>query len=240
MALKDHLYLEEPLADQSANATMQDNLDDESEETVSLCDLPIYGYDTNNCRVTDSEDSMIGDESFEFFSEEWLKKVKDSNPKENIVFCGNLILPKQPISRNTQEFDKRNHGNTRLDLNNGSGRNIEFTKFRPMNKGRNHGSYGEHETKRVASASKKSRWYYYGVGLAGIPAEMDLNAIKSRQNRRQQNSSVRTQGGFEKEESGGFRRVKGLGRLIRDFSCNDQTQATKMVKASLVYIPRVG
>ncbi|KAI3517274.1 hypothetical protein L1887_16487 [Cichorium endivia] len=242
MALKDHLSsLKEPLTDQNPNATTQDNLYDELEEAVSLCDLPIYGYDTTY-NVTDSEDSMIGDESFEFFSEEWVKKVKDSHQKESIVFCGNLILPKQSSSRNTQEFQKHDHGTMKVDRNSASGRNIEFVKFKAMNKGRNLDSYGENATKRglPASASKKSRWYSYGVGLAGIPAEMDLSAIKSRQNRRQKNHSVRTHGGCEKEESGGFLHAKGLGRLIRDLSCNGQSQANKMVKASLVYIPRVG
>ncbi|KAL4575168.1 hypothetical protein LXL04_022010 [Taraxacum kok-saghyz] len=232
MALKDHLsFLEEPLVYQNPYATMQDNRDDDSEETISLSDLLVYGRDTNYS-ATDSEDSTIGDESFEFFSEELVKQVKDSQIKESIVFCGNLILPKQPISRNTQEFNKQDHRSMEVDRN--SGRNT----MKAMNKGRNHGE--TNSTKRVLPAlgSKKSRWYSYGVGLAGIPAEMDLSGIRSRQNRRQQNRSVRIQGGGEKEENGGSRHGKSLGRLIRDLSCSSQSQANGMVKASLVYIPR--
>ncbi|KAI3731026.1 hypothetical protein L1987_62209 [Smallanthus sonchifolius] len=213
------------------------NLDDESEETVSLCDLPVYGCDTKYS-TTASEDSMKNDESFEFFSQEyWLKNNKDLEffPNKDTIFGGNLILPKKPMSRNTQEFKKRDHGSSKVDQDSGSCRNSEFSKLMSMNKGRNHG--GKHETKRVfpASASMKSRWYYYGFGLAGIPTEMDMSAIKSKQNRHRNSHSD----GGRKVENGGFRQGKGLGRLIRDLSCDGETQANSMVKASLVYIPRV-
>ncbi|KAI3817682.1 hypothetical protein L1987_11479 [Smallanthus sonchifolius] len=209
------------------------NPDDESEETGSLCDLPVYGYDTNYS-TTASEDSMKDDESFEFFSQEWLKNNKDYFfPNKDAIFGGNLILPKKPISINTQEFKKRDHESSKVDQDSGFCRNSEFAKLMSMNKGRNHG--GKHETKRVfpASSSMKSRWYYYGFGLAGIPAEMDMRAIKSRQNRHWKCHST----GGGKEENGGFRQGKGLERLIRELSCDGQTQANSMVKASLVYIP---
>ncbi|KAI3734787.1 hypothetical protein L6452_14266 [Arctium lappa] len=229
------------MQDQNPNHTMQDNLDDESEETVSLCDLPIYGYNTVYS-TSDSEDTMKADETFEFFSEDWVKNDKDSNffPPKDIVFCGNLIPPKQPISRNTPEFKKlRDHGSNKVDPNySGGGKNREFAKLISMNKGRNHGV--EREPKRVfpVSGSKKSRWYNYGVGLAGIPTEMELSAIRSRQNQHRKNRLEGTHGGGGKE-GGGFRRGKGLGRLIRDLSCNDQNQANSMVKESLVCIPRL-
>ncbi|KAI3731025.1 hypothetical protein L1987_62208 [Smallanthus sonchifolius] len=210
------------------------NLDDELKDTVSLCDLPVYGYDTNYS-TTASDDSMKDDESFEFFSQEWLKNNKDFDffPNKDTIFGGKLILPKKPMSRNTQEFKKRDQGSSEDDQDSGSCR--EFAKLMSMNKGRIQG--GKHETKRVfpTSASMKSRWYYYGFGLAGIPAEMDMSAIKSRQNRHRKSHST----GGGKVEDGGFRQRKGLGRLIRDLSCDGQTQANSMVKASLVHIPRV-
>lgn len=228
------------LAYQNTNTTMQDNLDNELEETMSLCDLPIFGYDTN-CSTTDSEDSMKCDESFEFFCEEWLRNDKDSNffPNKDIEFCGNLILPKQPISIKTEDFKKNDHGATKVDLDSSLGRRSEFGKLMSMNKGRNHVSGQEKKRVFPTSASLKSRWYYNGFGLARVPVEMDLSAIKSRQNRHRKNLSSGGQGGSGKEESGGFWYGKGLGRLIRDLSCDGQTQANSMVKASLVYLPRV-
>ncbi|KAM0042722.1 hypothetical protein Hdeb2414_s0010g00333111 [Helianthus debilis subsp. tardiflorus] len=214
-----------------ANKDHSSNLDDGSEETVSLCDLPVYSDDINYS-TTASEDSMKHEDSFEFFNQEWLNNNKDFNffPNKDILFCGNLILPKNPISSKTQEFKK-------VDQDSSSCRNSEFAKLMSMNKGRNQG--GKHDTKRVfpASGSMKSRWYYYGFGLAGIPTEMDISAIKSRQNRHRKSQSVSEQGGG-KEESGGFRQGKRLGRLIRELSCDGQTQADSMVKSSFVYVPR--
>ncbi|KAK9048339.1 hypothetical protein SSX86_032698 [Deinandra increscens subsp. villosa] len=192
------------------------NLDEESEETVSLCDLPIDGYESNYTTKT-SEDSMKDEESFEFFTQEWLEKNQDLSffSNKGIIFGGNLIVPKIPTSRNTQEFKKHDqHGSTKVEI------------F----KGRNHG--GKH-------ASMKSRWYYYGFGLAGIRTEMELSDIRSRQNGYRKSRLVGGRGGGGKEESGGFRQGKGLGRLIGDLICDGQTQPNSMVKASLVYIPRV-
>ncbi|GJW03169.1 hypothetical protein Tco_1562025 [Tanacetum coccineum] len=213
---------------------MQDfNHDD---ETVSLCDLPIYGFDTN-CSTTDSEDySSKGDESFEFFTEEWSKNNKNTNvfPYEHMVFGRKLIHPKQPISRKAQESKKRDHVCTKFDSDTSSSRNKEFARHMSMNKGRNH---SVHDTKRVVptSASMKSRWFYHGLVMARVPTEMDLSAIKSRQNRHQKTRS----NGSGKEEKGCFHEAKGLGRLIRELSCDGQSQANSMVKASLVCITRV-
>ncbi|GJT93545.1 hypothetical protein Tco_1082390 [Tanacetum coccineum] len=202
------------------------------DETASLCDLPIYSFDTK------SEDSSKGDESFEFFSEEWLEANKNSNiyPYEHMVFGRKLILPKQPILRKAQESKKRDHASTKVELNSGSStRDREFAKFMSMNKGRS--KHSVHETKRVlpTSASVKSRWFYHGFVMARVPTEMDLSAIKSRQNRHQKTRS----NGSGKEEKGGFHEAKGLGRLIRELSCDGQSQDNSMVKASQVCIPRV-
>ncbi|PWA75473.1 hypothetical protein CTI12_AA243190 [Artemisia annua] len=214
---------------------MQDSNHDD--ETVSLCDLPNYSFD-NNCSTTDSQDSSKGDDSFEFFSEEWLETNKNLNifPYEHMVFGRKLVLPEQPISRKAQESKKRDHASTNVELNSGrSSREREFAKFMSMNKGRNH---SVHETKRTlpTSASVKSRWFYHGFGMARVPTEMDLSAIKSRQKRHLQKScSI----GSGKEEKSGFHETKGLGRLLRELSCDGQTHANSMVKASLVCIPRV-
>ncbi|KAJ0897134.1 hypothetical protein HanRHA438_Chr08g0342331 [Helianthus annuus] len=136
------------------------NLDDGSEETVSLCDLPVYSDDINYSTIA-SEDSMKHEDSFEFFNQEWLNNNKDFNffPNKDILFCGNLILPKKPISSKTQEFKK-------VEQDSSSCRNNEFAKLMSMNKGRNQG--GKHDTKRVfpASGSMKSRvvllWVWVG------------------------------------------------------------------------------
>nr|GEY40946.1 hypothetical protein [Tanacetum cinerariifolium] len=114
------------------------------DETASLCDLPIYSFDTK------SEDYSKGDESFEFFSEEWLEANKNSNffPYEHMVFGRKLILPKQPVLRKAQECKKRDHASTKVELNSGSSSpDREFAKFMSMNKGRS--KHSVHETKRV-------------------------------------------------------------------------------------------
>ncbi|KAK1419621.1 hypothetical protein QVD17_28841 [Tagetes erecta] len=213
------------------------NLDDESEETVSLCDLPIYGYEIQHT-TTSSESSMKEEENFEFYTQEWLKNNQDLNlfPNKGIIFGGNLILPKKPISRTTKDTKKNDLASTQHDLDSCSSPKHESFKFISMHK-HDHAS-----TKRLlipASASMKSRWYYYGFGLAGIPTEMELSGIRNRQNRHRKRHPIGAQGGGPKEEGGGLRQGKGLGTLIRDMICDGHTQANSMVKASLVYIPRV-
>ena len=71
----------------------------ESEETLSLCDLPIYSDSTSADKWDDSskvdgESSSSkckdDDESFEFFSEDFTASTHPISEK-NIVFCGEII-----------------------------------------------------------------------------------------------------------------------------------------------------
>lgn len=81
---------------------------DESVETLSLCDLPMYGdiggdWDDS---FKDDQSSSSDQEFFEFFSEDFTAST--SPAAENIVFCGKLITYKKlPVCEDTQKLEDR-------------------------------------------------------------------------------------------------------------------------------------
>ncbi|KAK7279685.1 hypothetical protein RJT34_24742 [Clitoria ternatea] len=87
----------------------------EEEETLSLCDLPIYSaqWDGGGGDHFSKEDAKIfnnnkGDELFEFFSEEFTSS--STRTAENIIFCGKLIPFKaEPTNSLKKEEAKGNN-----------------------------------------------------------------------------------------------------------------------------------
>ncbi|XP_073127868.1 uncharacterized protein [Henckelia pumila] len=71
---------------------------EEEEETLSLCDLPLYSDEDLSSQESTSFSSSE-DDFFEFFSQEYFNPSPPSPagvPRENIIFCGKLIPYKQP------------------------------------------------------------------------------------------------------------------------------------------------
>ncbi|KAL6980514.1 hypothetical protein U1Q18_047283 [Sarracenia purpurea var. burkii] len=108
--------------EENDNPNMQDQ-GDEAEETLSFCDLPIYGdakaVDQWEKSSKDSkEDQSFPSSSsfnsadqdlFEFFSEEWRSaSSSDIYPVQNIVFCGKLIRFKEPVSESGHDLESDN------------------------------------------------------------------------------------------------------------------------------------
>ncbi|XP_059669169.1 uncharacterized protein LOC132314310 [Cornus florida] len=94
------------------NPKMQDL--DEAEETLSLCDLPIYrdASESENFFKEYQSSSWSSDQDyFEFFSEEWSTPTTTYPPDNNIIFCGKLIPYKQPVSIDTHKLESTNHKN---------------------------------------------------------------------------------------------------------------------------------
>lgn len=90
------------------------------EETLSLCDLPIYGVSPQskndnggllgcNSSKEDNHTSSLLDgktDHFEFYNDEWNSPI--SSPADNILFCGKLIVNKgykqSAVSENPQKL----------------------------------------------------------------------------------------------------------------------------------------
>lgn len=80
--------------------------DAEAEETLSLCDLPIYSDESNRDDYYKQDYSASfdndGDNFFEFSSDDFSVSNSAYSGSDNIIFCGKLIPYKQPSdSQNT-------------------------------------------------------------------------------------------------------------------------------------------
>ncbi|XP_022939143.1 uncharacterized protein LOC111445139 [Cucurbita moschata] len=79
--------------------------DEEAEETLSLCDLPIFS-DESNCDKQDRSASFDNEDTFfEFFSDNYSVSDSTYSGSGDIIFCGKFIPEKQPSeSQNTERI----------------------------------------------------------------------------------------------------------------------------------------
>ncbi|XP_070032613.1 uncharacterized protein [Nicotiana tomentosiformis] len=97
-------YIEESTADNVEPRLMQGMEGEVDEDTLSLCDLPIYSsFDSAEVEEEFNSESQssntVSSDYFEFFSEELM--TKNTQLPENIIFCGKLIPSRKPnISEN--------------------------------------------------------------------------------------------------------------------------------------------
>ncbi|GFZ14898.1 hypothetical protein Acr_24g0010880 [Actinidia rufa] len=220
-------------------------MEDETEETLSFCDLPIYSDDSGEWENFSKEDQSLSSSSlsssdqdlFEFFSPDWTNS-STKNPLPNIVFCGKLIPFKEPISdthknpETNKQQKPKNRGFFRWNLKFFSKREAtkpSSTKGYSTNKSNKtksrHVSGSKHgfSVRRVSilSSPVKPRWQHMMFGLARFPAgEMELREMRSRQSRQSPSALFRlNSGGGQK-----VHRVQGLLGLIRSLGCGGRHQ----------------
>lgn len=73
----------------------------EAEETLSLCDLPVYSDASNWDDYSKGDQSLSSDNDndfFEFFSEDFSSSTCAATADKNIIFCGKLIACREPAS----------------------------------------------------------------------------------------------------------------------------------------------
>lgn len=202
--------------------------EEDEEETLSFCDLPIYGdeaekywenYDSSSesSFSSFSSSSSSSDDFFEFSS-----PLKATEP-ETIMFCGKIIPYKKDPS---------------LD----------------QKKAQTFGTVGLPVEKNVVKAARKvrgsklslsSRWYLLVFGPLKFPGHMEMRDIKRRQNTRSSSSSPAScvsekYDGVGGEIIKGDHQVKskGIWALLRAIGCTSQS-ANSMVKASLGCVPKI-
>jgi hypothetical protein len=87
--------------------------------------------------------------------------------------------------------------------------------------------------------STKSKWYLFLFGMAGLPTEMELRDIRTRQSRRRSQLSTMSQSSVESDEkvkgvgdNARRSRGKGLWRLLKMLGFRSTHQTNAVVKAS--------
>lgn len=191
--------------------------DDQLEETLSLCDLPLY---SDQSADWDQDLSLASQEDyFEFFSHEL--NPSSAPPPENIIFCGKLIPYKETDIATTCELEinKRKRywqlfrwkvPGRQEELSRGTTKKIKLGNKMPM---------------FTASSSGKSKWYLLMFGISRFSPVVELRDIKSRQRSRRHQCPP---------SSPPQARGWGLwGLIIRVLSCGGNHQSTTVTAVSV-------
>lgn len=199
-----------------------DEAEEEEEDALSLCDLPIHSGVSEWEKFSESQSSSSASSSssgksefFEFFSEEWNKPARSNLPPEKIIFCGKEIPPKDPLPDNDEKCrkSKTRRKSSRKDCD-GEPAESKVLALR--------------ESEPPPSPLWRSRWFLFLFGMDGrFPKQMDLKDMKNRQSRKTPSSPLQAP-----EYRGGNR----LRWMIRTLSCGDsdgQVHAQAIVKASI-------
>lgn len=240
----------EPIEEIPYSKSMQE-ADDQLEETLSLCDLPMYSHEGEKEYSAASQGSNSlwtsdhDQDGFEFFSEEL-----NSFPPENIIFCGKLITSKKPISENPIQVENKQQGSRKWRF-----RRLFRWKFNSSKKSPGVKSKKQHilqnrygvPYKKVSvltsSSSGKSRWYLFLFGITRFPTEMELRDLKNRQSRRHRREPSPAMFQLKhRDEKTNVRRnsCRGLWGLIKALSCGGGGgihQTNAVVAAPLSCIP---
>ncbi|KAE8056762.1 hypothetical protein FH972_013505 [Carpinus fangiana] len=236
---------------------------EETEESLSLCDLPLNpdndNVDNNNNGTPRSR--AEAPEFFEFFSD----LSSDMCPADDIIFCGKLIPfkelqspPKTPATgenpTKTTTFRRRSESLSKLQSpvtrsNSGAGSTRLMRNSRSLDCTKLHRSANSMEIERnssVKSSGKsdialkkavKPRWYLLMFGLVKFPPEMELSDIKSRQVRRNHPSTL-----FPPPLSADGKlpvnrgSSKGTWRLLRALSCKDHASVAVTASFCLPHV----
>ncbi|PIN02818.1 hypothetical protein CDL12_24663 [Handroanthus impetiginosus] len=243
---------EKPLLGETLHPKDRQETTDEADETLSLCDLPLY--------------SDHKQDYFEFFSQD-LSPSTFRFPPENIIFCGKLIPYKQldASEKDTSQVDESNKKQTnvkkkrrwgifrwkfsstrRVQSKNGKknaalthkkdhhiSSSLHESPKKTLNKNKQGKGYGfpVHKVSMLTSSSSgKARWYLFLFGISRFSTEVELKDIKSRLSRRHcpppppppPPSSPMSR------RNGG----SGLWGLIRVLSCGGNHHPGTMVEAS--------
>jgi hypothetical protein len=241
----------------------------EAEEALSLCDLSIYSDDaaTNWDDHTKEEQRLSSDNDFfEFFSEDFTTATAASTANNHIIFCGKLIPYREEaqsheISCSDTKQNQKKRGFLRW-------KSLSFNMKKSMAEEYDHGNYsklqdGEKGSSALALPSSKgyvyaakncdfsvgkvsflppstkSRWYLFLFGMAGLPTEMELRDIRTRQSRMRSQPSTMSQSSVESDEmvkgvgdNARRSRGKGLWRLLKMLGFRSTHQTNAVVKAS--------
>ncbi|KAL2324756.1 hypothetical protein Fmac_023814 [Flemingia macrophylla] len=244
------VHLDQEVGNEERTLLHADPYEEEEEETLSLCDLPIYngsvsarwdGEDHSYNNGGGDYDNDKENELFEFFSEEFTTSSNTNiAAADNIIFCGKLIPFKAPRDESNNNIVQK-------------GRPIDLP-WRQVDKARE-GSLEGKGSKSFACdytsigkvslvrSTTKSRWFLFMFGSMSklSSTEMELRDIRNRQSRRRAPAATMFPAPQEvaaaKENSKG-RSCKGMWKLLKSFSfvlgCRTSKIANDVVKVAIV------
>ncbi|KAJ9159960.1 hypothetical protein P3X46_025408 [Hevea brasiliensis] len=181
--------------------------DDDDDEALSLCDLPLNSEAASDWDDFSGEDqsSSLDPDLFEFISEDFTSSAS-AYPKDNIIFCGKLISykgenvdhEKEQNSDNTSKvkdakkscifpwksysFNKLRSSSVKLQRKKSYRTCNTFLERSPDKKGADKYDFPMNKVSLQSSPSK-SRWNLFAFGVGRYPMEMELNDIKTRQSK---------------------------------------------------------
>ncbi|KAK1355468.1 hypothetical protein POM88_048724 [Heracleum sosnowskyi] len=230
--------------------------EEEDEETLSLCDLPINseiyeGLLSCNYSKGDHTPSSLDAQTdhFEFYNDEWSSLV--SFPADNILFCGKLIVNKgykqSVVSETTIQHTQENSSVLQQNLN---------EKGKCMNK-ENGSSFIHAPSSNSVSTSSginnpkndvlahritilkpptRSRWFVFLFKSTRIPTDTETREKRQTQNKKitSQQSQV-VSGKITGSKSRGIRWWK----LIRVLGCDNLHHADAVIKSSYSSAPLI-
>ncbi|KAI4385727.1 hypothetical protein MLD38_003722 [Melastoma candidum] len=203
--------------------------DDDAEEVLSLCDMPLFGdadvYSfSSSSSSSDASVSSSVDEFFEF------SPAYDGNSP-----CGSDRPGPFPGSGSREILF--------------CGKTITYTEARSASNLRTNGCRDESARKSKTGVTKKAKartvsymsarcdkWYMLAFGLARFPSEMAMSDIRRRQGKGNRGAVVES-GTRKGKEGGVWWMVKAFGRSRREDE--GVVDAGAMVKASFGCIPRL-
>ncbi|KAH6760376.1 hypothetical protein C2S51_017325 [Perilla frutescens var. frutescens] len=228
---------------------------DELDETLSLCDLPLYGDQS----VDEWEEDLSGESQgstsmsssddhdyFEFFSHE-LTHSTTCFPPENIIFCGKIIPYKQPDTSDTVP-SKQVESKQATSIKKKRGWSLFRWRFSSKTTTLMQKKDHHHQTSKkmqgegfplpilTSSSSEKARWYLFLTGISRFSSEMGLRDIKSRQSRRHSpppSPTLRFQNHHEEVTGMTGSGSSRLWEVIRVLSCGGNQHPSAMVVGSI-------
>jgi len=210
---------------------------EEEEETLSLCDLPIYSgsmRDTWSADFSKEDEKRFGDDDdddnlFEFFSEEFTTS-SNSAAAENIIFCGKLI-PFKDFPPRVDECNSTTRKNVQKGIQKrGSKGSKSFAcDYTSMGK------------VSLVRCTTKSRWFLFMFGMSKLSSttEMELKDIRNRQSRRGPAAMFpAAEDGEVDAVKGKKRSCKGMWKILKSITmvlgCRSSRLANDVVKAAFV------
>ncbi|XP_059310117.1 uncharacterized protein LOC132061293 [Lycium ferocissimum] len=229
---------------QMVEESVEDKVTSEGEEdTLSLCDLPIYSNSFDVEELQHNCSTIISPTEFEFFSEELTK----NHLPENIIFCGKLIPSRKPnISEQNPRKQKKWYSHFQCIISlpfyktkSNSSRKRDSVALSMKEQVSNVSATSDNKIMSSLSSSSsgrsRSRWYLFLFGISKLPShhhEMDLSDLRNRSSRRQIKSSISSSSSLSIENGDGDG-GRDFWWVVRGLSCGGSHHAQAMVNASI-------
>lgn len=253
---KSLLHSIKDMQESETTQTHESSEEEDEEETLSLCDLPLYSdrsveWDSQygSTSISSSQDPTT---YFEFFSQDLNPSTAAGGrdfPPENIIFCGRLIPPcKQPqitqlkdssssLSSSSPALDSKKKPirkslfKWKLSSSRGTTTLMQQSPKKTYNTNKHRKEKGFPNMEKMSiftsSSSGKAKWYLLLFGISRLSTEVD---IKSRRSCRRRSPSPPPMFGFENWENDEvIVRNEGWGLwglMIRALSCGGNHQST--------------